>query len=99
MTRQTNVLNIQQARGDDDEKHICPLQLGVSDRLVRLYTNEGETVFSPFTGIGSEGFVAIGQGRRFVGCELKPSYWATGVENLKRAEYEANLPTLFDEPA
>ena len=65
---------------------------------MRLWSNKGDTVLSPFAGIGSEGFVAVQQGRKFVGCELKPSYWVTGVENLQRAEYEANMPTLFDEP-
>ena len=95
--RESATLNAAAGRSEEDERHICPLQLPLIERCVRLWSNKGDTVLSPFAGIGSEGFVAIGQGRRFVGCELKPSYWATGVENLKRAEYEANLPTLFDE--
>lgn len=83
--RETDTLNVSEGRGEDDTKHICPLQLGVIDRLVRLYTNPGELVFSPFTGIGSEGFVSIKRGRRFYGCELKPEYHAAAMRNLERA--------------
>jgi hypothetical protein len=83
--RETDTLNVKEGRGDDDTKHICPLQLGVIDRLVRLYTNEGEIVFSPFTGIGSEGFVAVKRGRRFYGCEIKDEYIAAARINLERA--------------
>ncbi len=77
--------------------HNCPLQLPLIERAVRLWSNPGEMVCSPFTGIGSEGFVAVKHGRRFIGCELKPSYWATACDNLARAEREANMPTLLDE--
>jgi hypothetical protein len=66
--RETNTLNVKEARSEQDTKHICPLQLDVIDRLVRLYTNPGEIVFSPFTGIGSEGYVSLQRGRRFYGC-------------------------------
>ena len=83
--RETDTLNVKEGRGDDDTKHICPLQLGVIDRLVRLYTNEGEIVFSPFTGIGSEGFVAVKRGRRFYGCEIKDEYIEAARINLNRA--------------
>jgi DNA modification methylase len=95
--RESDTLNYQTAREDQDERHICPLQLPFIERCVRLWSNPGELVLSPFAGIGSEGVVSIRHGRRFVGCELKPSYWNSAVENLRRAEYEANLPTLFDE--
>lgn len=95
--RESATLNVTVARDNADERHICPLQLPLIERCVRLWSNKGDTVLSPFAGIGSEGFVSIQQGRRFVGCELKPSYWKTAVDNLNRAEYEANLPTLFDE--
>lgn len=95
--RETATLNTTVARENEDERHICPLQLPLIERCVRLWSNRDETVLSPFAGIGSEGFVAVKWGRRFVGCELKPSYWKTAVANLERAEYEANLPTLFDE--
>jgi hypothetical protein len=62
--RETNTLNVKEARSEEDTKHICPLQLDVIDRLVRLYSNPGEIVFSPFTGIGSEGYVSLQRGRR-----------------------------------
>lgn len=95
--RESATLNAAVARDNEDERHICPLQLPLIERCVRLWSNKGETVLSPFAGIGSEGYVSIQQGRRFVGCELKPSYWKTACDNLNRAEYEANLPTLFDD--
>lgn len=82
---ETDTLNVAEGRGEDDTKHICPLQLGVIDRAVRLYTNPGEVVFSPFAGIGSEGFVALKRGRRFYGCELKADYLKTAVRNCHRA--------------
>ena len=95
-SKETNTLNTGVARDDADERHICPLQLDLIDRCIRLWSNRGETVLSPFAGIGSEGFEAVRLGRRFVGCELKPSYWRTAVTNLERAEHEASLPTLLD---
>lgn len=84
--RETDTLNVSEGRGENDTKHICPLQLGVIDRLVRLYSNPNELVFSPFTGIGSEGYTAVRLGRRFYGCELKPEYHAAAMKNLARAE-------------
>jgi DNA modification methylase len=101
--RETDTLNVVGTKGAEDTKHICPLQLGVIERLVRLYTNPGETVFSPFAGIGSEGYVAVKLGRRFVGCELKEEYYRTALENLRRAaemraESSASLFDLADEP-
>lgn len=95
--RESDTLNFQTAREEADERHICPLQLPFIDRCVRMWSNPGELVASPFAGIGSEGFMSIKRGRRFVGCELKPSYWASAVKNLDRAQYEADLPTLFDD--
>jgi DNA modification methylase len=83
--RETDTLNVAEARGPDDVKHIAPLQLGVINRLVRLYSNPGEIVFSPFAGIGSEGFEALKHGRRFYGCEIKPEYHAACLKNLDRA--------------
>ena len=83
--RETHTLNTKEGKGPDDVKHICPLQLDVIDRCVRLYSNPGEIVFSPFTGIGSEGFMALKLERRFYGCELKDEYYATAVKNLSRA--------------
>ena len=99
--RETNTLNVKEARSEEDTKHICPLQLDVIDRLVRLYTNPGEIVFSPFTGIGSEGYVSLQRGRRFYGCELKPEYHTQALKNLAGAQrtHEANSRTLFDAEA
>jgi DNA modification methylase len=95
--RETDTLNTAVAKENADERHICPLQLPLIERCVRLWSNRGEMVLSPFAGIGSEGYVAIKWGRRFIGCELKPSYWRSAVTNLTQAEYEADLPTLFDD--
>lgn len=84
--RETDTLNVEGSKGEDDTRHICPLQLGVIDRCVRLYTNPDELVFSPFAGIGSEGYIAVKRGRRFYGCELKPEYIAAAKRNLELAE-------------
>ncbi|MDQ3274641.1 MAG: site-specific DNA-methyltransferase [Actinomycetota bacterium] len=94
--RETNTLNARVARDDADERHICPLQLDFIERCVRLWSNPGETVLSPFAGIGSELHTAVRLGRRAVGVELKPSYWRTACENLQRLEAEMALPTLLD---
>lgn len=94
--RETDTLQYRSAREHNDEKHIAPLQLGFIDRCVRLWSNPGELVLSPFMGIGSEGYVSIQRGRRFIGCELKASYWRQAVGNLRRAEMEASAPSLFD---
>lgn len=91
--RETNTLNVKEGRGDDDTKHICPLQLNVIERLVRLYSAPGEIVFSPFTGIGSEGFISVKLGRRFYGCELKPEYRSAALLNLARAQNVKNAQT------
>lgn len=95
--RETNTLNAKAGRDEADERHIAPLQLDFIERCIRLYSNPGELVLSPFAGIGSEGYVSVLQGRRFVGIELKESYWETAVDNLRQAEMEANAPSLFDE--
>lgn len=95
--RETNTLNTAVARDDADERHICPLQLDLIERCIRLWSNPDETILSPFAGIGSEGYEAVRLGRRFVGCELKPSYWRTAVDNLTRAQHERDRPTLLDE--
>jgi DNA modification methylase len=84
--RETDTLNVRGTKGDGDTKHVCPLQLGVIDRLVRLFSNPGELVFSPFTGIGSEGYQAVLRGRQFYGCELKDEYHKTACKNLEAAE-------------
>ena len=92
--RETNVLNAATARNDKDERHIAPLQLDLIERCVRLWTSPGELVLSPFGGIASEGYVSVLAGRQFVGCELKPSYWRTGVRNLERAVEQRDMPKL-----
>lgn len=79
---QSRTLNVRSAREDGDERHMCPLQLDVIERCVELWTNPDEVVMSPFGGIASEGFGALSRGRRYVGCELKESYWQTGCANL-----------------
>lgn len=89
--RETDTLNTAVAREDADERHICPLQLPLIERCVRLWSNRDEMVFSPFAGIGSEGYVAVQQGRRFVGIELKPSYWKTAVANLDAVAAQAKF--------
>jgi len=96
--KETDTLNVAEGRAENDTKHICPLQLGVIDRLVRLYSNPGELVFSPFAGIGSEGFVSLKLGRRFYGCELKDEYHAAAMRNLERAVRlrEESQAGLFD---
>jgi DNA modification methylase len=91
---QTNVLNVKVAREDKDERHLCPLQLDLIERAIRLWSNAGDTVFSPFMGIGSEGYMALKAERRFVGSELKPAYFRQAVRNLKEAETAA--PSLFE---
>ncbi len=96
--RETDTLNVVEARSESDVRHIAPLQLGVIDRLVRLYTNPGEVVFSPFAGIGSEGYASLKLGRRFYGCEIKKEYYDVCLRNLDRAvrlRDEDQMP-LFD---
>lgn len=95
--RETNTLNTIVAKDNADERHICPLQLDLIERCVRLWSNEGETVLSPFAGIGSEGVGALRLGRRFVGVELKTSYYRVAVNNLRSAEQSMSAPSLFDD--
>jgi DNA modification methylase len=94
--RETDVLNVRVAREGDDERHLCPLQLPVIERAVKLWSAPGETVFSPFAGIGSEGYEALKLHRKFIGIELKQSYWETARQNLRAAEREAGAATLWD---
>jgi hypothetical protein len=96
--RETDTLNVSEGRGTDDTKHICPLQLGVIERLIKLFTNPGELVFSPFAGIGSEGYEALRLGRRFYGCEIKQEYYDAAIVNLERAiaRRDEDQRTLWD---
>ena len=93
---QSDTLNARMPKDDESERHICPLQLPVIERCLRLYSNEGDVVFTPFLGIGSEVYQAVKMKRRGIGIELKPAYFEAAVENIKRAEMEMNQTTLFD---
>jgi DNA modification methylase len=86
--RETETLNVVEARENKDERHICPLQLETIRRCVRLWSNPGDLVLSPFAGIGSEGYEAVRLGRRFLGIELKKSYYDCAVRNLGVADRE-----------
>jgi len=93
----SRTLQYQSARDNNDERHVCPLQLDVIERGIDLWSvPEVDTVLSPFAGIGSEGYVAVKKGRKFIGIELKPTYFNAAVNNLKNAEREANELTIFD---
>ena len=91
--RESDTLQYSSARGADDERHICPLQLGTIERCVRLWTNQGETVLDPFAGIGSTPYTAVRHGRFGIGIELKESYFAVAARNL--AEASATKDDLF----
>lgn len=94
----SDTLQYRSAREHDDERHICPLQLEVIRRGIQLWTNPGDIVLSPFMGIGSEGFVALELGRKFVGVELKKSYYEQATKNLDMACRE-QAQDLFAEAA
>lgn len=97
--RETDVLTASTAKEHPEEKHVCPLQLGLIERVVDLWSNPGELVLSPFGGIGSEGWASLGLGRRFYGVELKESYYRTACRNLARREREIwQSMSLFDRP-
>lgn len=92
----SRTLQYRSGRDGNDEKHICPLQLDTIERIIHLYSNEGETVFSPFGGIGSEGFQALKMNRKSISIELKESYFSINVKNHKDCELEKNsVLTLF----
>lgn len=93
--KETETLNGREARENKDERHIAPLQLGTIERCVRLWSNPGDVVFDCFNGIGSTGYIALKFGRKYLGIELKESYYKKAVENLKRAEMDANAMNLF----
>jgi hypothetical protein len=97
--RESDTLQTAEARDDEDERHVCPLQLGTIERCIRLWSNPGELVFSPFAGIGSEGYEAMRLGRRFLGVELKPSYWRVAARNLRQASTLRQQGELFADGA
>ncbi len=91
---QTDVLNHKIARSEKDERHICPLQVGLIKRAIDLWTNPGDVVLTPFAGVGSEVVGAIQTGRKGIGIELKPEYYKVAVKFCRAAEREKNRPTL-----
>jgi DNA modification methylase len=92
---ETETLQVGRARGTEDEKHICPLQLGTIERCIKLYSNPSELVLDPFNGIGSTGYVALKYGRKYVGIELKPEYYEVAKGNLKTAQELSTRKDLF----
>jgi len=92
---ESDTLQYTTARDADDEKHICPLQLGTIERCIKLYSNPGETVLTPFLGIGSEAYQAIRFGRKAIGIELKESYFRIAAKNLEDAEIRYKSIDLF----
>lgn len=93
----SDTLQFRSAREHDDERHICPLQLEVIRRCLHLWSKRGDVVLSPFMGIGSEGYVSLEMGRRFVGAELKTSYFGQAVRNLENVVEGGPQQSLFAE--
>ena len=91
----SNTLQYTTARDEEDERHICPLQLDVIERCTQLWSNPGVVLLSPFAGLGSAGHVALKTGRKFIGVELKPSYYRIACKNMRAAEESRSEKTLF----
>lgn len=89
------VLPFKESKDEDDEKHIHPLQLDVIERCIVLWSNPGETVFTPFMGVGSEVYCAVQLGRKGIGVELKPSYFKQSVRNLETVQHKVEAGRLF----
>jgi DNA modification methylase/superfamily II DNA or RNA helicase len=96
--KETYTLNTGEGKAEDDERHVCPLQIGIIERLIKLYSNPGELVATPFLGIGSESYVALKLGRRTVGCELKKEYFLTACRNVERVLQLNDQGNLFGDP-
>jgi len=96
--RESETLNTAEGKDAKDERHVCALQLSTIERCIRLWSNPGETILDPFTGIGSSGHQSLKFNRKFVGCELKPSYFTTARRNLDKILQARTQATLFDEP-
>lgn len=94
---QGETLNREEAREEDDERHICPLQLEVIQRCLKLWTNPGDVVLTPFAGIGSELYVSVKNGRKAIGFELKEQYYKTAVKNVKAAVESLKVRDLFSD--
>ena len=95
--RLNNILPFKESKDEDDEKHVHPLQLDVIERIIILYSNKGEIVFTPFMGVGSEIYGALLNRRKGIGIELKESYYRQSVKNLDNVKYEENQKVLFDD--
>lgn len=95
--RQSNTLNGKSAREEQDERHICPLQLDVIARGINLWTNENDIVLDPFAGIGSSNYVALKMGRRTIGVELKENYYNLSLENVEKADMDYIIEGITDE--
>ena len=93
---ESDTLQYQAARDPNDELHLCPLQLGTIERCIKLYSNPGETILTPFGGIGSEAYTALKFNRKAIAIELKPSYYSLMIRNLRAIESEKHMPSLFD---
>jgi DNA modification methylase len=93
----SNTLNAKAARDNEDERHVCPMALDLIERAIQLWSNPGDVVFDPFSGVGSTGYQAIKMGRKFVGSELKQSYFAQACKNIESAK--ANQGRLFMDAA
>lgn len=91
----TDVLNVNVAKDEKAEKHLCPMPLNITRRALRLWSNEGDTIFSPFGGIGSEGVAALSMRRKFIGTELHPNYWRQGCKFLDEAARNGDTTDLF----
>ena len=94
--KQGNVLKYQNARAEDDERHIAPLQLDVIERALMLWSKKGDVVLTPFLGIGSEAYSAVKMNRKAIGIELKGSYFEIAKQNMERSIIEKNQFDLFD---
>jgi DNA modification methylase len=95
--RQSNTLNFREGRAEEDERHICPLQLDVIDRALQLWSLPGETVLTPFLGIGSEAYTAVKKGRKAIGIELKESYFNLAKKNVAHAIVERETRDMFSD--
>lgn len=95
--RQSNTLNGKSAREEQDERHICPLQLDVIARGIKLWTNENDIVLDPFAGIGSSNYVALKMGRRTIGVELKENYYNLALENVEKADMDYIIEGITNE--
>ena len=94
---QSDTLNFREARSEKDERHLCPLQIEVIERALNLWSNEGDIILSPFMGIGSEGYVSLKMGRKFIGMELKQIYFEVANKNLENVIKNKQEEITFEE--